>query len=881
MRLKAVFMLGLAVVLVLGGLVIMPQGVDALETDEMRLYLHSNPTNALKTSGDVLTDTLPNGFTSAGNDPEIYSIDFPLTRDLQIEGMADGNGRVLILYLANRISSVTVEDTLDVRFISIPESGAELQIAAGQFQGSDMDTDELKLDLTTPSGMTISEGSTLELRISFEGEFTLTKAFTYGNYNNDFSFLTMVARPIREEDVELSITDQYGNSLEELLPNGPPASRSFNVSIAVNDAFGANDVLEANVLMTSEIGNTVWNATGNPDQTGGEDIAIIDLPHTLPEGTPEGTYDLTVTVTSGTGQTTTIVSSVEVTSGLQVTVDDPERDVDAGETVEVDVSILNGGEATDRVTFSASSSLGWLVESPDPEEITGGSTGTVTFRVFVPIRSDIGDEDEIEISVFSRNSDREYVRDLKIMVISAAVFGVESTSETTKAVVAGGGVQFQIRIVNLQDESSTFEVGMETIPNGWTTSFAGGNGTAQGSSIYQVTIAGDEEADVSMNIMTTSDSEGVNDLKTFVRERGGTDRSYLYFKVRVVDPDRPVLTLLDTTDEKESSKVGSFYPIRYSEVFFNLELYNPSLIGTRVQIDVFEPTGWDIISDESTLDLLPGEFSGWNISITPRDGESYKATPYVIEVEVKGTDLGDHSQDLKVKLKAVRTLELSVDRTSPDAKEGEEIPINVTVVNKGNLEMTLNFDVESPADILVTFEPDSLILSPESEGIVRVKVTATKVSEEKQVKFDLKYSGDGVQGSKEISIFTVKKKEESSSLDPLHVIGAIVALILILAVGYFLFTKFRKPQIKKPARKPAPQRDQFDGVKVTTLPERNNVEKPSGKPKKEPQIFTRADNIADSILSSTDTKRELSSGITVEAEPEVIEAEVVTAEIVE
>jgi len=253
----------------------------------------------------------------------------------------------------------------------------------------------------------------------------------------------------------------------------------------------------------------------------------------------------------------------------------------------------------------------------------------------------------------------------------------------------------------------------------------------------------------------------------------------------------------------------------------------------------------------------------------------------VIEVEVKGTDLGDHSQDLKVKLKAVRTLELSVDRTSPDAKEGEEIPINVTVVNKGNLEMTLNFDVESPADILVTFEPDSLILSPESEGIVRVKVTATKVSEEKQVKFDLKYSGDGVQGSKEISIFTVKKKEESSSLDPLHVIGAIVALILILAVGYFLFTKFRKPQIKKPARKPAPQRDQFDGVKVTTLPERNNVEKPSGKPKKEPQIFTRADNIADSILSSTDTKRELSSGITVEAEPEVIEAEVVTAEIVE
>ena len=39
--------------------------------------------------------------------------------------------------------------------------------------------------------------------------------------------------------------------------------------------------------------------------------------------------------------------------------------------------------------------------------------------------------------------------------------------------------------------------------------------------------------------------------------------------------------------------------------------------------------------------------------------------------------------------------------------------------------------------------------------------------------------------------------------------------------------------------------------------------------------------IAESETVTTDTRRELSSGITVEVEPEVVEAEVVTAEIVE
>lgn len=883
MRYRSIFMMGLAVVLVIGGLYIIPQEADAQETDEMKLYLHSRPTKALKTSGDVETDTMPNGFSSAGSDPEIYPLEFPLTDDLLINGIPDGSGRVLILHLANIIAaSLTDDDKLDVRLFAMPSSGTELQVAAGQFQGNEMNTDELKLDLTTQSGTTVSAGSTLELRISFEGEFTLSKIFTFTNTQNDASYLSMIARPIGTDDIEVTVTDQFGNELEELLPNGPASSRTFNVTIAVNDAFGAIDVEEANVVMVSDIGNPVWNTTGTSDQTNGAAIAYINLTHTLPEGTPEGAYDLKVTVTSVTGQRTTASSTITVTSGLQVTIEDPERDVDAGDIVELQVNILNGGEATDRITFSASSGLGWLVESPDPEEISGGSTGAATFRVFVPIRADIGDEDDIEINVYSRNSERTYVKNARLLVVSAAEFGVESLGETTKAVVAGGGVQFQVRIVNLQSEGTTFEVGMEEIPSQWTTSFSGGNGTMQGSSIYLVPIEGDDEAEISMNIMTSSSSEGAKDIKTFVRERGGTDRSYVFFKVRIVDPDRPVLTLLDTTDEKESSRVGSFYPIRYSEVFFNLELYNPALVDSRVQVNVFEPTGWDIITDETTMDLLPGEVSRWNISITPRSGELYREDPYVIEIEVAGGDLGDHSQDLKVKLKAVRTLEITPDRNSPDAVQGEDVPINVTVANRGNIEMTLTFDIEAPVELEITFEPDSLTLAPDTEGTIRLIVKVTKVDEEQNVKFDLKYVGDSVQGSRELSVFTVKKDSEDEGLNPLLIIGGVIAFIILAAVAYFLFTRFRKPGKKVKVSGPPPKGSgQFEGVKVTPAREKEDEPERKVRPVGESMNIKKADDIADSILSSSSNRREFSSGITVEAEPEVVDAEVVTAELVE
>ncbi len=784
---------------------------------------------------------------------------------------------MLLHLLGSSGPAITPQHTLDIRVVEITEDGGENQLAANRFEGTSMLEDDLELIFTSSMGGSITSGSFIQLRLKLEGNPGLIYGFSFGYYGtSDSSYLSFRSRPLQNEDLSLNLMDSEGGELEELLPNGPDSARTFEASVLVSDAFGAYDIEGINFLLSSGSGNIIWNLTDTPEENGGEKDAYLNRSHTIPEGTPEGEYTLTVTVYSRTGQMIYDDTKLLVASGLQVTLQDPEREADAGSVLEFSVAILNGGEGTDRVTFSHNTKLGWSIEDPDPIEIIGGDTSSVSFRVQVPIRSSLGDEDIIDLNIQSRNADKTYSREARVTVVSVAEFGVEVVGESTKAVVSGGGSQFSINIINIEDAESTFEIGVEDIPQGWSVSYSGSNGSTQGS-LFILDMGGDSEGTVDMNIMTSSDSDGVFPISTFVRKQGETEKRYVYLKMRVVDPTRDVLTLMDTTDTKQSARVGSNIPIEYSEVFFTLEFYNPSLTESRIRINVFGPTSWDLEYDYGSLDLLPGESSSWNISIRPRDGELYEPDPYEVRVEVDGGSIGTFDSVLKVELKKITSIRIDPEQDIFDIVQGKEALVNVSFINNGNYEAELDITLESPDQLDISYETTTLTLQPEDQGMVRFKVKVLDAGDQGGLTFTIGYDIDGIKGTRDIAVFPLKEGSDNASPNFIWIGVAVLALIVIGAVGFFLYSKYYKSGDNTKAPVPEKKTEPSAQIRISAVPPKN-VE--SGRPVRPPRSASieQADDIANSLLGEDLDKREVTGGVIVEADKA---NEVITAEIVE
>ena len=847
--------------------------VSAQESaDEVKLYLHR--------AGGRTLDTIPPSPQEAIEimtlgSTRIYNLTYPLTRDLTLSGNRSGGDQTMKLHLFGSTAvGITSSHVLDVRVIEIGEDNQENQIAGDRFEGQSMLEDELDLIFTSSGSTTVEEGSLIQLRIELEGDSTLINGFSFSYYGTpESSHLSFRARPIESQDIEISLLDGNEAPLEELLPNGPEEAREFQVSARILDAFGAYDIDSVNFLLSSGTGNTIWNQTGSPDEEGGQTFGYVNRTHTIPEGTPEGEYILQVTVTSNTGQTVTREADLTIASGLQVTLADPEREADAGENLEFSVSILNGGEGTDRVTFTHDSDLGWTVEVPDPIEIEGGDTESVIFRVQVPIRSSLGDEDTIELGVESRNAEKIYSREARIIVVSVADFGVEVLGDSTSAVVSGGGAQFSIRILNIEDSPSTFEVGVEDLPSGWSVSYSGSNGSTQGS-LYILELDGDDEAIVTMNMMTSPSAEGVYPVSSYVRKQGETERRYVYLKVRVVDPTRNVVSLLDATDTKQSARMGTNIPIEYSEVFFTLELYNPSLADASISINVNVPTGWDAEYDYSSLDLLPGESSSWNISIKPREGELYDEEPYLVEVGINGGNLGTFNQNLNVELKKITSVQILTDKDVLDIVEGEEGLVNATFKNNGNHEATLTITKDSPDTLEVSYDTETLTIQPNEEQTVRMIVKVLDAGEETTVSFSIGYEMDGISGKKDVSVFPVAAEDENGQFNVILIVVIAAVVIVLAAVGFLLYSKMSGQQTPKNRTPASNAKSPSSKVEVTAAPD---IKTESGKPLRAPrsEAVEKADDIAASILGDDSGRRELSGGVTVEADEDVITAELV------
>ena len=812
---------------------------------DVSLYLHGL-TFTLNTEPSTITETPPLPMTP-GSELN-YTMNYPLTRDVTLTGGIEGSQMVMVLNLEGSTLISTSQPVLKVRVYSQVPGHSAVQIAGADFEGVEMAEDDLLVPFISSSGIEIESGAVIMLVIAMEGTPSTPNRFSFLYFdpvNGESSRLSFKTKPIPDDGVGLELLNSKGTELTSVIPYGPEEARTVVFVCSVEDIFGAYDVGTIGLLVRSASESILLNtSTDEPSPGDGAALTYFNYTYVMPEGTPTGTYTVIVTATSNTGYQASVVGELIVESGLFLALTSDRSEVDAGEVAVFTLEVLNGGDAIDRVTFSGSSDQGWTVEPPSALEIAGGETANVDFRVYVPIRSAVGAESEITLLADSRNAGKSYSQTGTVYVKAAATFGLELQSPSARYIFAGDAAVFDVSVLNLMDKTRTFEMTCEDLPPGWAASYSGANGSISGS-LFVFDIGPSGEVPVQMTYEPpASETDGLVDISTYVRPKGETERRYVYLAVTVVDPDGEPVTLVDGTDTKTASRSGTSFPISYNKVFFSLELYNPTLAPSTMDLTVQPPVEWSVEYDYGSLELLPGELSTWNLSITAKKGALWNnGQAYVTAVEADAGAQGTFTKDLKVVLPKIDSLEFVPEVFTIDAKEGETVPFNITFRNRGNTEGEVTLTLSTPPELTVTMDPPfSDSFAPGEEFISRGQVKVGNVDGSGVLTFTIEYTFNDKSYNGDISV-AVTEKTQPRDFNWTWVAIGIIAALMIIAVAVFLYFKMFRG--RGPSQRDMPKEQPRPVVRVEAAPQ--PVQQRSAPP---PPVRTETDEEADQAMAS-------------------------------
>ncbi|MFW3146124.1 MAG: hypothetical protein ACMUIE_04860, partial [Thermoplasmatota archaeon] len=795
------------VILLLGALLVflLPSEVIGQEESGIRLFIDGQEELLSKEKPQIDPNPVRNTVTVESGGSASFHIEYPLTGDMDITGRMESGSPVMDLHLEGLLSGGSDKE-LTVDVYSDPLAGSSVKIAGAILDSSDLESEDLPIPFISSQGYTVKKGSTIRLELSYSATGTLP-ILSFNDALSEGSHLEFQGSVFIEDAVGISVLGSNGKPVEEVIPYGPLEARQVDIIVSVRDLFGAYDVDTINVVIASSSGNVIWNSTTDtPDPRGGEELTYYNDTFEVPEATPTDTYTITATAVSFTGQRASAGSELIVAPGLFLALQEEFVEVDAGDIAVFGLEVLNGGDANDRIEFSAVSSRGWEVDIPPSVEIEGGEVVTVEFRVYVPLKAAVSDTDTLEMTANSRNADKDYSIEGGIRVKSAATYGIEPVGSTSKNILSGSSVSYSVRVVNLQSGNRTFEMSVENIPDGWDVEYSSDEGRST-SALYQFEVNGSGELVVEIIFeVPSSGPYGSSQFSISVRAKGEADKKFIYLTANVVDDSRDLMELVGGASVKTASRSGTAYPVTYAPVYFSLLLYNPGLQELSIDLEVDTPQDWDPEFNYDSIDLLPGEESKWNISIQPPAGASWQGgESYVTDVSLDAGAGGQLSQRLEVQLPKVTSITAEKEWDSRNVVEGNSVPVNITFRNRGNHDESLQVTFELPPELARNdSSPVSISLVPGETEVLRETIKVLEVKDAGTVTFKVNYETSKGTTTLDFSLSVSKKKESDGQNIPLMV--AVIAGIVILAVvGYLAYTRFiagrrvSKKEQKKPA----------------------------------------------------------------------------------
>lgn len=829
-------------------LIIKSSPVNAQVEDEVRLYLGTP--QRLSTSPPPALD-IPNlGIQLTNGETAEYTLEYPLAFDLPMEGSMDSGSMVILLHLENYINFDS-SPQLNVELYEDPLSGSSLLIAGTELDEQDLAEDEINVPFQSSQGYEARKGSEIRLVLTYSSSGGLGgMSFAYSSTSGQGSYIEFRTEVFSEDPIEVLALDNNGNPITEVIPYGPQEAREVDFSVSVKDVFGANDIDSIAMTMTSSVGSVLFNtSTDDPQPDGGEPITYFNYTFEIPEGTPTDTYTITATARSFTGVISEASMDLEIAPGLFLSLQESELEVDAGDIATFTLEVLNGGDGIDRVSFSATSNLGWNIDVPSDIEIGGGDMEEVTVRVYVPLRAQSDDVDTLTISAASRNADKDYEVEGTIEVMKAASYGLEPVGDISKSVLAGQSVDYEIRVINILDEAKEFEMSAEDIPSNWDVQYDSPGGAPQGSLyMFEINATGEELVSVSIDV-SDSGPFGRNEISLYVRAKGETDRKYLYLTTNVVDDTRDVVELSSGTNRRTASRTGTGYPVTYSKVYFSLDLYNPSLRKENIEMTVDSPGGWDLEFDYDDIDLEPGEGSTWNLTVIPEAGASWQGgSPYLVQLEVDAGSMGEFSQRLEVVIPKVTVVKNQREWSDLDVTLGDTVLVNLTLQNRGNHPEEIDITLDLPSGLIMNYTQRSVSIASGGSKTIRGELSVNEVERFGTVGFKIMYESSKGTTTLDYSL-KVSEKQEDDENDLLIYVAIGAGVVIAVAGAFLIYMKFFSNRSDGPERtkKETPKRPPSKGVSVSAEPPRR-ASSTKAVPAVDPDVIKEADDILANIL---------------------------------
>jgi uncharacterized membrane protein len=852
-RIRSAAAVALLIAMVLPALVLVHPYAEAAES-EAKLYLYRNPRQMATESPslDQAAQTMTVGTVIE------YPIPFPLTRDMEVWGQ---NGDDLLLHLEQtKVNPSWTGLILYVEVIDQQNETVTQTIASREFKQSELTQFDFKVPLAE-NGAVVQQRHSLILRLSLtEGTSPtgLTPPFGFAyTWNGAYSYLALKSNHVSTEDISVNAL-MNGQIVTEVLPNAPEDARTVMLSAGVADSFGAYDISSININITGSDGGVILDITGTwDDQTNtlegdqGDPRAYFNTTYTVPENLPEGEYTLTATATSNTGQAVTGSSILRVASGLFFALTDASKKVvTAGDVVEFEAKVINGGSGDDRVAFSSSSGRDWPVQAPMDLELAGGAEDLVMFRVTVPVEAPVKQTDIIKMKASSRNADKDYEIVGEIEVGKAATFAITPEGESSQAVFLGDRAGYTLSVRNLENVTRTYELSIEDAPDGLEYTYYG-QGVTSGSVYSSVSVGPRSLVEVFLNVtVDTGADDGSYELKAFGRIKGDTEKKFVYLTLLVVDGEKDALAARGGIVEKTTTRAGNDYPVGYKAVTFTLDVYNPTLSEATIAIDASGPSGWTISGNYEEIDLFPGSSSAYNVSITPAKGEPYSADGKIVKVTSSGSGIEDGSINLEVKVPLIIDIKLDIEVSGPINGEAGAVALaNITVKNGGNREEKVNISAESKDGLVVDIEPGLLTLAPGDEDQAAISVDLPKKTDDANYAITLKATAGGKTTTLPLDVFA-KGVEDGTGFQTWMIIVIVVVIVVLGLVGAFLYMRMGKKEQPAPTPTVAPARKEFR-MAPRPAPRPYVPPRPIAPPPDE-EMIRRADQLSRDML---ETKR--------------------------
>ncbi len=816
------------------------------EEDQVRLYL-GNP-QRLSTTAPPLS---PQGTlaTFGNGESSEYILEYPLAHDMKMEGSVEGGAMVLTMHIEG-FNAFGSTPSLTVELYEDPVAGSSIKIAGTELGADELSEELISIPFQSIQGHGVEKGSDLRLVLEYSETGGIPgMTFFYISPAGNPSYIEFRTTVFLEDAASVQALDGSGNPIEAIIPYGPQEAREVLFSSSVMDTFGAYDVSSVSMVMTSSVGNILFNSsTDEPDPDGGEPVTYFNYTFEIPEGTPTDTYTITATAESHTGAVTEASMELEIAPGLFVQLDEAELGVNAGDVAIFSLEVLNGGDGTDRVSFRATSSRGWTVDVPPDIEIEGGETEILEFKVYVPLRAQSNDMDTLTFTATSRNAGKDYQVDGVIEVLFSASYGIEPVGDVVKSVMAGQKLDYQFRILNLVNSSKEFEISAENVPVGWDVSYDAPGGEYQGV-LYMFEINASGEVLVGMTVdISDSGPFGRSEFSVYVRAVGETDRKYLYLTANVVDETREVVDISSGTSRKTAQRTGTGYPVTYGKVYFSLELYNPTLESLGIALEVDAPPDWDAEFDYLDIDLDPGHGSSWNLSIVPEAGTPWQGgSPYFVDVGIEAGDLGEFSERLEVVIPKVTVINVQREWETLNVVVGDIVPFNITFNNRGNHPEDIHISFDLPAGLEMNYTAKTIAIAPGGSRTLRGELTISEVEKMGIIGFNVQYETSKGTTVLDYSL-KVSEREEENDLPIMTYIAIAAGVVIAVAAAFLIYLKFFSgggSSSEKKAVKEEPEKRRGGVTVKATSPRPGTV---SSTPTEESDVIKEADDILSNIL---------------------------------